>query len=157
MNACDVFDKYILTSRSATRKDIKEDKLMELHMVSHNNNTECASHINMFLKVQGTFKALSNLGDYRSNDSNILIILEDLHTLAGTLICINDDSNTHSLLTCKKLTNIADLRKDYLLTHTKDIKVNHTKALCLHLDIKSPRKGFNRVFSSRTNYFDCAK
>ena len=72
---------------------------------------------------------------------------------------VGQDCISRSFLTRKNLTNNADIKKERLFIHAKDVEANCTKALRLCLSSDSPYKSFyqnNGTYPSGQNWFDYA-
>ena len=73
---------------------------------------------------------------------------------------VGQDCISRSLLICKNLTNKADIKRERLFIHAKDVQTNCTKALQLCLRNDRPYKSFyqnNGTYLSGKNWFDYAK
>ena len=153
---------YILTSGKTMKKEVLCDTLLELYMPSPGDTDdveeEAMSHVDMCLKGLGKFKGLWNMEeDEKSGES--LILSKKIHTLDDEMY-VGPDCICRSLLTRKNLTNKADIKKERLYFHAKDVETNCTKALRLCLSSDSPYKSFyqnNGKYPSGQNWFDYAK
>ena len=153
---------YILTSGKTMKKEVLCDMMFDLYMPSPGEpkhvEEETMSHVDMCLNGVGKFKGLWNMDeDEKSGDS--LILSKKIHTLDDEMY-VGPDCISRSLLTRKNLTNNADIKKERLYFHAKDVETNCTKALRLCLSSGSPYKSFyqnNGTYPSGQNWFDYAK
>lgn len=126
-----------------------------MYMPAPNNKkkkTDQMSYVDMFLGGVGKFAGLWNIEEDEKN-GDMLILSKKLHTLESEMY-VGDDCISCSLTTCKNLTNNADIKKERLLIHTKDVESNCTKALRLCTSKGSPYKDYysnNSTFPSGEN------
>ena len=87
------------------------DMLQFLYFPSNNENDNCISHVDLFLKGKNKYKYMFSSFDDTGDVDDARFISEDLHRMSGALIYVGKGYITRSVMTQKNLTNNQDISR----------------------------------------------